>query len=65
LEIGVGESPETWMPVAEELLQPVKLGELGKIPADQMTGEKTWTIRVIVTHQNGALREGRYIVDLG
>jgi hypothetical protein len=28
-------------------------------------GEKTWTIRVIVTHQNGALREGRYIVDLG
>jgi len=64
LEIGAGESPDTWTPVTGELLQPVKLGELGKIPADQLAGEKTWTIRVIVSHQNGKQREGRYIVDL-
>jgi len=45
-------------------VQPVKLGELGKIPADQLAGERTWTIRLVVTHQNGKQREGRYIVDL-
>jgi hypothetical protein len=32
---------------------------------DQLAGGQTWTIRVVVTHQNGKLREARYIVDLG
>ena len=65
LEIGAGEAPEEWLPVPGALLLPVKLGELGKIPADMLVGQPTWTIRVVVTHENGEQREGRFIVDLG
>jgi hypothetical protein len=41
-----------------------RLDELGRIPAGQLAGAQTWTIRVVVEHRNGRNREGRYVIDL-
>jgi hypothetical protein len=64
LEIGQGEEPESWTSTGEEMTEPVRLGELGRIPAEQFAGAPTWTIRVVVAHQNGRNREARYVIDL-
>jgi hypothetical protein len=55
LEIGAGEEPKAWKQVAAVRKMPA--GALGDIPANSFAGSKVWTIRVVVTHSNGATRE--------
>ena len=64
LELGEGDSPQSWTRIGDELSERVRLDELGRIPAEQLAGAQTWTIRVLVEHRNGRNREGRYVIDL-
>jgi subtilisin family serine protease len=64
LELGQGEDPGDWVSAGAPLVEPVQRGELGRIPAEQLAGAETWTIRVIVEHQNGSKREARYVIDM-
>jgi hypothetical protein len=65
LEIGEGEDPSLWILVGDALPGAVRLGVLGRIPADQLDGAKVWTVRVISEHQNGRQQEARYVIELG
>ena len=65
LEIGAGEDPSHWITVGDALPDAVRLGVLGRIPADRLAGAKVWTVRVITEHQNGRLREARHVIELG
>lgn len=64
LEIGLGESPASWIAIEGELGQPVALGKLGQIPIDQFLGAPTWTVRLLVDHGDGTQREARYVIDV-
>ncbi len=57
LEIGAGSNPAQWKSVSQDLISPVRNGVLGEIPASQFAGSVEWTIRVVVEHQNGRMRE--------
>ncbi len=65
LEIGEGEDPSHWITIGDALPDAVRLGLLGRIPADQLEGATVWTVRVLAEHQNGQLREARYVIELG
>jgi subtilisin family serine protease len=64
LELGRGDSPETWRRVSEDLEQPVDGGVVAAIPADRLRGSKTWTLRLVVEHAGGARREARFALTL-
>ena len=64
LQVGEGESPQTWMQVGLPIIDGVVGGQLGQIPIEQLANSTTWTIRVLVTHESGAVREARYVIDL-
>ena len=38
---------------------------LGEIPATAFQGAKTWQVRVLIEHTNGAIREARLKLNLG
>jgi len=65
LEYGPGENPGSWQRLERDLKQPVRNGSLGRIPAEQLGGAKTWTIRLLGEHRNGQRREFRFRVNLG
>jgi len=65
LEIGKGDDPKAWSVVANAPKCSAVDCVLGDIPATQLAGAKTWQIRVIVEHANGAKREARYTLKLG
>ncbi len=64
LEIGEGKDPQGWTPVGSPLVEPVPGGELGRVPAEQLSASPTWTVRLTVEHQNGRKREVRYVVEV-
>lgn len=65
LEFGAGEAPTEWQRVRGDLKKPVDSGPLGRIPAEELGGAPTWTIRLIGEHEDGQRREYRFQVDLG
>jgi subtilisin family serine protease len=65
LEVGGGENPKTWKRIAPAAQSKGPDDTLGDIPATAFAGSKVWHIRVLVTHQNGAVREARYRLSLG
>jgi len=65
IEIGSGDAPTSWKKVGEDATDPVEGGVLGLIPAEAFRGAKTWTIRSVVEHENGQVREVRFQLDLG
>jgi subtilisin family serine protease len=65
LEIGAGEKPASFTPVATPLAAPVKGGVLGDIGADQFRGSTVWIVRLVVTHKNGRKQEARFRLQLG
>jgi hypothetical protein len=64
LELGRGGSPTSWKRVGATLRRPVSGGVLGDLPATELAGSTSWTIRVIVQHQNGRQREARFALNL-
>jgi hypothetical protein len=65
LEIGAGETPTTWRAVGKAQRAAGPDDVLGDIPASAFAGAKVWQVRVVVTHQNGAVREARFRLSLG
>jgi len=64
LELGPGKKPTQWNKVSQDLVQPVRKGMLGAIPASALRGSAEWTVRLIVQHQNGKGRETWYYLKL-
>lgn len=65
IEIGQGEAPTSWKQVGVARKSAGSDGLLGEIPASAFQGGKTWQIRVLVEHANGATREARLKLNLG
>jgi hypothetical protein len=65
LELGAGETPKTWRAVGNARRSAGPDDILGDSPAKSFAGAKVWQIRVVVTHQNGAVREARFKLTLG
>ncbi len=64
LEYGAGTEPDEWKRLKGELKKPVYEASLGRIPATELGGEPTWTVRLIGEHANGQRREHRFQIDL-
>jgi hypothetical protein len=64
LDIGPGENPTKFKTVVEKV-PAVENGSLGAIPAEALRGSPHWTIRLVVKHRNGEMREARYVLDIG
>jgi subtilisin family serine protease len=64
IEIGAGEHPSSWKPVAGGPARPVRDGVLAEIPAAAFQGSSVWTLRVVTSHANGRAREARYLLRL-
>ncbi|MBW2395339.1 MAG: S8 family serine peptidase [Deltaproteobacteria bacterium] len=65
LEIGPGEDPAEWTRVEDSPAGPVRDGLLGQVPASAFGGAPKWTLRVRVEHEDGTLREARFVLTLG
>ena len=65
LEVGQGENPKTWKRIGPATQTKGPDEALGDVPASAFAGAKVWHIRVLVTHQNGAVREARFRLSLG
>ncbi len=65
LEIGAGEEPKSFTPVATPLNASVANGALGVIDANSFAGSTVWIIRLVVHHKNGRMREARFRLQLG
>lgn len=65
LELGQGEAPAGFKRVGKELKAPVVDGTVGEIPVQELTGAKTWTLRLVTEHRNGRTREVRFVLNLG
>ena len=65
LEIGEGETPASWKPVAEVKKAAGPAGVLGDIPAGALKGAKVWQIRIVVEHKDGSVREARFKLTVG
>lgn len=65
LEIGQGEAPKTWKAVGSAQKSGDAAGALGDVPATAFAGAKVWQIRIVVTHENGNVREARFKLKLG
>ncbi len=64
LEVGSGGDPKQWKSVASVHKAAGPDAVLGDIPAKNFAGSKTWQIRVVVQHKNGATREARFNLNL-
>ena len=65
LEIGPGEDPAEWTRIDGGPTGPVRSGVLGRVPAAAFGGAAKWTLRVRVEHEDGTLREARFVLTLG
>jgi subtilisin family serine protease len=63
IEIGAGREPASFRTVAEDLSS--TSGALAEIPANDFRTAREWTIRLVVTHANGIMREARFVLDVG
>ena len=64
LELGEGDQPTVWKPVSNELNERVSSGTLGDIAVAEFSGANSWTLRLVVEHENGSRREARYHLNL-
>ena len=62
---GKGNHPTKWNKVSDDITAPVKGGQLALIAPQHFKGAKTWTLRLIVEHENGFKRESRFNLKLG
>ncbi|MCP5068550.1 MAG: S8 family serine peptidase [bacterium] len=65
LEVGAGEDPTEWTRIEDAPTGPVRDDLLGQVPAAAFGGAAKWTLRVRVEHQDGTLREARFVLTLG
>jgi len=65
IEIGAGENPTRWKRIGNARKSDREDGVLGDIEASLFRGAKQWTIRLIITHEDGAKREARFSLKLG
>jgi hypothetical protein len=65
LEIGAGENPTVWAPVAQARQAQAADAPLGDIPAGSFRGAPVWQIRPIVQRANGATKEARFRLAVG
>jgi subtilisin family serine protease len=65
LEIGQGDAPTSWTAVGAAQKGAGPDTVLGDIPAAAFKGATKWEIRVVVTHNDGSVREARYKLSLG
>ena len=65
VSIGIGEDPSEWKQVGERINAPVFGAGLVQIPADEFRSAPVWTVRIIVIHKNGQMREEWFILRLG
>lgn len=64
IQIGIGEQPTSFKEVAR-IEGPVTDGALARIDANEFRAAPTWTIRLVVRHKNGKIREQWYVLQLG
>jgi subtilisin family serine protease len=65
LEIARSDAPANWTPVGAAKKAPGADDVLGDIPATVFKGATSWEIRVVVTHNDGSVREARFNLKLG
>jgi subtilisin family serine protease len=65
LEIGQGDAPTSWTPVGAAQKSAGPDTVLGDIPATAFKRATKWEIRVVVTHNDGSVREARFKLSLG
>jgi len=65
LEVGTGGNPTSWKRVGKPLKRAVIGDVLGEIPASELQGRQTVTIRIVTEHANGSRREGRFRLNIG
>ena len=65
LELGRGDAPAKWNRAAKDLGQPVVDGIVAELDARQVSEAKVWTLRLVVEHENGKMREARFLLELG
>jgi subtilisin family serine protease len=64
IEIGAGETPATWAPIAGAPKSSGPDSVLADIPASALRGAPVWQVRVVVKHKSGAQREARFRLSL-
>ena len=57
--MGQGENPGSWKRIGKPLGKAVRDAELVDLPVEELSGAKTWTLRLIVEAGNGRQREFR------
>ncbi len=62
LSLGEGQAPQDWQSMGKVARN--QAGELVKLPATAFEGSPEWTLRLVVEHANGRIREHRYLVRL-
>ena len=65
IEIGQGEEPSRWTDIIAAAKSAAPNSVLGDITASAFAGSSLWSIRVVVTHTNGSVREARFRLNLG
>jgi subtilisin family serine protease len=65
IEIGAGESPDSWKRVGDEIEEPVVDGQLGTIPAEEFAGSTQWVLRLVTEHDDRTEREAWFLLTLG
>lgn len=65
VEAGKGNNPTEWVKVSDDITAPINRGQLALILPKHFRGEKQWTLRLIVEHENGFKRESRFSLKLG
>ena len=64
LEIGQGDNPTTWTRIGAAKKGAGPDDVLGEISAASFKGSRVWQIRVVVTHNDGSVREARFNLSL-
>jgi subtilisin family serine protease len=64
IEAGAGDSPASWTPVSSKLEKPAINAPLFDLDPLAFKGAKNWTLRLMVEHRNGKIRESRYALGL-
>jgi subtilisin family serine protease len=64
IEAGEGQDPTQWKKVSEDMTAPVNRGLLALVSPEHFRGASTWTLRLVVEHENGSKRMSTYDLKL-
>ena len=64
IQLGQGDNPTEWKKVFDEDDDIVD-GLVGQFPATVFTDVGTWTVRLVVKHDDGRIKEARGSIDVG